>query len=304
MEVLTSLFTILIVVLLGILSRKAGIFKAEHAKTLSSFVYYFGLPTLFFVKLSNLDLSTLDPHLVLGSLLPTALLLLVLLILKLARLIQKDTYILLSLSISFGSYAFFGVAFFETFQGGKWLETSILAASLLGVLGIITTLALLEYANQQKQSRGFIAKIFTNPLILSIIVGTTASLVGFHLDFLNNAFKLIGQTSSAIAIFVLGMFIYDRFSVEIIKKSVLYSVFRMVGIPLVTWLTIQFILPGGGEINQFLLLENSMPAAIALVVFAERYDYKINETAGIVSLTSIFSFLGLTGIYYLSQFIL
>ena len=304
MEVLTSLFTILIVVLLGMLSRKAGIFKAEHAKTLSSFVYYFGLPTLFFVKLSNLDLSTLDPHLVLGSLLPTAILLLVLLILKLARLIHKDTYILLSLSISFGSYAFFGVAFFETFQGGKWLETSIVAASLLGVMGIITTLALLEYANQQKQSRGFIAKIFTNPLILSIIVGTTASLVGFHLDFLNNAFKLIGQTSSAIAIFVLGMFIFDRFSVEIIKKSVLYSVFRMAGMPLVTWLTIQFILPGGGEINQFLLLENSMPAAIALVVFAERYDYKINEMAGIVSLTSIFSFLGLTGIYYLSQFIL
>ena len=304
MEVLTSLFTILIVVLLGMLSRKAGIFKAEHAKTLSSFVYYFGLPTLFFVKLSNLDLSTLDPHLVLGSLLPTALLLIVLLILKLARLIHKDTYILLSLSISFGSYAFFGVAFFETFQGGKWLETSIVAASLLGVMGIITTLALLEYANQQKQSRGFIAKIFTNPLILSIIVGTTSSLVGFHLDFLNNAFILIGQTSSAIAIFVLGMFIFDRFSVEIIKKSVLYSVSRMVGMPLVTWLTIQFILPGGGEINQFLLLENSMPAAIALVVFAERYDYKINEMAGIVSLTSIFSFIGLTGIYYLSQFIL
>ena len=33
MEVLTSLLTILIIVSLGILSRKAGIFKAEHAKT-------------------------------------------------------------------------------------------------------------------------------------------------------------------------------------------------------------------------------------------------------------------------------
>jgi len=42
MEVLTSLLTILIIVLLGFLSRKLGIFKAEHAKTLSSFVYYFG----------------------------------------------------------------------------------------------------------------------------------------------------------------------------------------------------------------------------------------------------------------------
>ena len=58
MEVLASLFTILIIVLLGISSRKFSIFKAEHAKTLSSFVYYFGLPALFFDKISHLDLHS------------------------------------------------------------------------------------------------------------------------------------------------------------------------------------------------------------------------------------------------------
>jgi predicted permease len=286
------------------LSRKMKIFKAEHAKTLSSFVYYFGLPTLFYVKLSTLDLAALNLLMVLGTLLPTVILLLGLLILKGLKLLKKDSYILLSLSISFGSYAFFGVAFFETFQGGKWLELSILAASLLGVLGIITTLLLLEYANQQKQSGSFLSKIFTNPLIISIILGISSSLVEFQLDFLNNAFGLIGQTSSAIAIFVLGMFIYDRFSKAIIKEALFYSIFRMVGLPLVAWLTISFLLPISGVVNQFLLLENSMPAAIALVVFAERYEYKISETAGIVSLTSLLSFLVLTVVYYLSQFIL
>lgn len=304
MEVLTSLFTILIIVLLGILSRKFRIFKAEHAKTLSSFVYYFGLPTLFFVKISNLDLFSLDLHLVLGTLLPTVLLLVLLLGLKAIKLINKDTYVLLSLSISFGSYAFFGVAFFETFQDGKWLEISILAASLLGVMGIITTLLLLEYANRQEQGRSIIQKIFTNPLILSILIGAVSSLIGFRLQFLNNAFSQIGQTASGIAIFVLGMFIFDRFSLKIVKEALFYSVFRMMGLPLAAFLTIVFFIPGSGELIQFLLLENSMPAAIALVVFAERYNYKINQTAGIVSLTSIFSFIGLTVIYYLSQWIL
>jgi predicted permease len=51
------------------------------------------------------------------------------------------------------------------------------------------------------------------------------------------------------------------------------------------------------------MLENGMPAAIALVVFAERYEYKVTETAGIVSLTSIFSFISLTAIFYVSQLI-
>jgi len=303
MEVLTSLFTILIIVLLGFLSRKIEIFKAEHAKTLSSFVYYFGLPTLFFVKIASLDLFSLDLRLVLGTLVPTSLLLVLLLGLKTLNVLKKDAYILLSLSISFGSYAFFGVAFFETFQDGRWLEISILSASLLGILGIISTLLLLEYANQKKQGGSLIKKIFTNPLIISILVSTLSSLVGFRLEFLNSAFSLIGKTSSAIAIFVLGMFIYDRFSLKLLKDSLAYSLFRMIVLPLVTWLTIQFIVPGGGDFNQFLMLENSMPAAIALVVFAERYDYKVTETAGIVSLTSILSFIGLTAVFYLTQFI-
>lgn len=303
MEVISSLFTILVIVALGILSRKVGIFKAEHAKTLSAFVYYFGLPALFFVKISNLDLLALDPQLVIGSLLPTAILLALLLLLKWIRLIQKDTYILLSLSISFGSYAFFGVAFFETFQDGIWLENSILAASLLGILGIIATLSLLEYASQQDKRGNFLGKIFTNPLILSILLGAAFSLLGIKLNFLNNALTLVGQTASALAIFVLGLFIHDRFSREIIRDALPYSLFRMLALPLITWITIQYILPGSGEINQFLLLENSMPAAIALVVFAERYEYKVSETAGIVSLTSILSFLGLTGVFYLSNLI-
>ena len=301
MEVLTSLFTILTIVILGILSRKFGIFQEEHAKTLSSFVYYFGLPALFFVKISNMDLLALDAQLVLGALLPTLILLVLLLILKWARLIQKDTYILLSLSISFGSYAFFGIAFFETFQDGLWLENSIIAASILGVMGIIITLSLLEYANQQKKSGGFLGKIFKNPLILSILLGAIFSLAGIKLSFLDFSFTLVGQTASAIAIFVLGMFIYDRFSLATIRSALPYSLFRMLVLPAVAWIMIQYILPGSGEINQFLLLENSMPAAIALVVFAERYDYKVTETAGIVSLTSILSFLSLTGIFYLSN---
>ena len=304
MEVLTSLFTISIVVVLGILSRITGIFKAAHAKTLSSFVYYFGMPALFFVKIANLDLPGLDPQLVLGALLPTVIILVVLLILMRVGVLKKDTFILLGLTISFGSYAFFGIAFFETFQNGEWLELSIVAASLLGILGIISTLTLLEYANQQKKSGGVLRKVFTNPLILSIFLGTGFSLLGINLTFLDNALNLVGQTSSAIAIFVLGMFIYDRFSLKIIKDALPYSLFRMIVLPAVAWLTIRYILPSGAGINQFLLLENSMPAAISLVVFAERYDYKVSETAGIVSLTSILSFLGLTGIYYLSTIFL
>jgi predicted permease len=303
MEVLTSLFTILVIVLLGVLSRRLGVFKEEHAKTISSYVYYFGLPALFFTKISNLDLLALDPLFVLGILLPTIVLLVLLLILFWVKILNKDTYILLSLSISFGSYAFFGVAFFETFLDGRWLDHAILAASLLGVLGIITTLSLLEFANSKEQRGGLLGKIFSNPLILSILLGTVCSLIGLKFDFLTNALTLVGQTASALAIFVLGMFIIDRFTWGALLAALPYSLFRMIALPLITLITIWLFLPMTGDMAQFLMLENGMPAAIALVVFAERYNYRISETAGIVSLTSILSFISLTAIFYLSQLV-
>ncbi len=301
MEVFSSLFTILIIVLAGMISRKAGIFQKEHAKTLSSFVYYFGLPTLFYGKISSLDLVQLDPSLVIGTLLPTVLILAALLGLKLLQVIPKDTFILLGLSISFGSYAFFGLAFFETFQEGIWFDHAIIAASLLGIVGILITIVLFEFATRQQQGLGFLMKILTNPLILSIMLGVISSIFRFRLPFLEQALTLIAQTASGTAIFVLGLFIYDRFSMETIKKALGFSIFRMVALPVAALGVVRFLLPDAGDLAQFLLLENGMPAAIALVVFAERYHYKIAETAGMVSLTSIFSFLSLTGIYYLSQ---
>ena len=293
MEVLESLFTILIIVVLGIISRKSKIFSREHVKTLSSFVYYFGLPALFYVKLSTTNILTLDATIILGSILPILLIALVLYLLKITQRINKEEFILFGLSISFGSNAFFGIAFFETLYDGKWLSNAIVAASAFGIVGIPLSLTLFEYATRKGKGFGFIFKAFRNPLIIAIFLGISSSLLGFHLDALNNALDLIGKTSSGIAIFALGIFLYDNFSVEAAKKALTYSLFRVFSLPLATWLLLVFIMRGSADLNQFLFLQSGIPAAISLVVFAERYEYKLAEVTGIVILTSAFSFVAL-----------
>ncbi len=57
------------------------------------------------------------------------------------------------------------------------------------------------------------------------------------------------------------------------------------------------------ELKQFLLLQTAIPAAVSLVIFAERYNYKIAEITGIVILTSLFSFGFITINYFLSYLI-
>lgn len=300
MEILGSLVVILIVALLGMLSRKTRIFSAEHIKTISSFVYYFALPSLFFVSLSNTDLSAIDYQVAIGSLLPIVILLIVLYILKLLRIVSKDSFILLSLSISFGSYAFFGVAFFETLYGGKWLPLTIVMSSILGLAGIIFALLFFEYANKEEKGLGFLLKIIKNPLVISLILGVACSLFGVRLKMINNGLSLLGKTAGGLAIFSLGIFIYDNFSMQVIKQASVYSIFRFIALPLATYLVVLFCIDVNLELQRYLILQSGIPAAISLAVFAERYQYKLGEVTGIVIITSILSFIGLPVLFFLS----
>jgi len=300
-EILESLVVILIVALLGMLSRKTGIFSAKHIKTISSFVYYFALPSLFFVSLSNTDLLAIDYQAAVGSLLPIVILLIVLYVLKLIKILSKDSFILLSLSISFGSYAFFGVAFFETLYGGKWLPLTIVMSSILGFAGILFALVFFEYANKKERGVGFLLKIIKNPLVISLILGVACSLFGVRLEMLNNGLSLLGKTAGGLAIFSLGIFIYDNFSIEAIRKASIYSIFRFLALPLATTLVVLFFIDVNLELQRYLILQSGIPAAISLAVFAERYEYKLAEVTGIVIITSILSFIGLPILFVISE---
>ena len=300
MGVLESLIAILIIALLGMLSRKIGIFSKENIKVISSFIYYFALPSLFFVSISNTDLFSIDYQVVIGSLAPIMILLFILYLLMFFRIIDKDKYILLSLSICFGSNAFFGIAFFETLYDGKWLSIAIVMASVLGLIGIILSLVFLEYQNKKNSALGFLFKIISNPLIISIFLGLLFSVFEIKLVMLNNALLMIGKTAGGLAIFSLGIFIYDNFSMKAIRKALIYSVFRILALPLFTYLVIILFIDIDNELKQFLLIQSGIPAAVSLAIFAQRYEYRLAEVTGIVIISSIFSFVGLILLHFMS----
>jgi hypothetical protein len=224
----------------------------------------------------------------------------VLYVLKLIKILSKDSFILLSLSISFGSYAFFGVAFFETLYGGKWLPLAIVMSSILGLAGILFALFFFEYANKKERGLGFLMKIIKNPLVISLILGVVCSLFGIRLEMLNNGLSLLGKTAGGLAIFSLGIFIYDNFSMEAIRKASIYSIFRFLALPLATTLVVLFFIDVDLELQRYLILQSGIPAAISLAVFAERYEYKLAEVTGIVIITSILSFIGLPILFFIS----
>jgi len=121
-----------------------------------------------------------------------------------------------------------------------------------------------------------------------------------HGTFLTDLVLPLGRTASGTAIFLLGMFLYDHFSLDMVKKAMPLALFRVVALPLVTLIVIQLFQGTDVLVRRFLLLQSGIPAAISIAIFAERYEYKTSELTGMVILTSLASFITLGVLYFLS----
>jgi malonate transporter len=298
MEFFSALGILMLVVGAGWSGRKFSILSKEQTLGISSFIYYFALPALFFVKIAEIDLYTVDVTIFLGSVLPIFFLFFILLALKFVRILSKDVFVLLALSIIFGSNAFFGITFFEAFRGEAGLDFAVLSSSILGPIGIVLSIFIFEYADKRSQGWCACKKIFSNPLIISIIAGLLFSLLYLRLGFLFDALDMLGKTAGPLAIFVLGAFVYDNFSFRTFKASVPYALFRLIALPAAAFLVVYLLSPEK-QTGEFLLLQSGVPAAIALAVFAKRYEYQIGKISDMVVLTSVGSFFVLGVIYLL-----
>jgi len=299
MQIFFALGVIAVVAFLGWLARKLNILTKENTRGMSSYIYFFALPALFFPKIAQMDLASLDGEIIVGSLLPLFSILLILLLLKLAQIISKHTFVLLSLATAFGSNAFFGITFFETLGGKSGLNFAILTSSILGPVGILLTIYIFEYATNRGKGWCFCGKIISNPLIISILLGVVVSLLKFEGGFLFKGIETLGKTAGPLAEFALGTFVYDNFSLAKLKHSYAFALFRLIALPLVSFLIIKICLSVEGEMGKFLILQGGIPSAISLGVFASRYNYKVDEISNLVVVTSLGSFFVLGLAYFL-----
>lgn len=300
MEIFFALGVLAVVVFLGWLSRRLGIISLGNTVGMSSYIYYFALPALFFPKIAQMNLTQdLDTAIILGSLLPIMSLLSVLLILKVTKLLSKKQFVLLALAVAFGSNAFFGITFFEALGGESGLNFAVLSSSILGPVGILLTIYIFEYATNRGEGWCFCGKLLRNPLILAILAGIVFSLLEIRIGFLFEGIEMLGKTAGPIAIFALGTFIHDNFSLKTMHNAVPFALFRLLVLPIAAFLVMTYVLDASAGLERMLILQSGIPAAISLAVFARKYDYHVAEISNLVVLTSLGSFLVLGVAYFM-----
>jgi predicted permease len=287
-----TIVPILLLIGAGFFSRKMRFLRSGDERVFSAYVYYFALPALLFVNMietSFMQEKTLK--FMLAGIVPVFVALAIFLFLYVLVRFPKNILYLLIISTVFGSLAFFGIPFvtFAFPTEGERLGT--LAAASISPISVTTSITLLELYKLEKSTmweglKRVLKRLSKNPLILSILSGMLLSLVGVEIPLPVSTFlHMLGGTTSTVAIFMLGVFLYGRRYTNVANAFGL-SLLRMVFMPIVAFLTtLLFNLPNSERPT--LILIHGMPIAISMIVLSERYNFHKEIIASLILISSL-----------------
>jgi malonate transporter len=287
-----TILPILLLIGTGYLSRKINILKAGDERVLNAFVYYFALPALFFINMSELRFTLATYIFAVAAFVPVFTVVAIYLLLYWIIGFSRDRLYLLITCTVFGSHAFFGIPFivfaFPTIQGE---QLAILSASSISIVGVSISLTVLEFykLGSVKIWEGIkqVAKrLSKNPLILSIFLGFLFSL--FHVE-VPHAFStflhMLGKTTATVAIFMLGVFLYGR-TYSKIGEAFKLSLLRIIVLPVIGLIAMKIFGFHGIE-RSVLVLMYSMPLALSMIVLSERYNFHVETIASVIMISSL-----------------
>lgn len=276
----------------GFFSRKMEILKSGDERVLSAYVYYFALPALFFINMAETNFIEETLIFMFAGIIPVFVVLTIYTFLYLMFRFSKNTLYLLILSTIFGSLAFFGIPFitfaFPTRQGEHLATLSAATIAIISVAISITVLELykLEKSTIRKGLKHVIKRLSRNPLIISILSGILLSLIGIEVpSSISTSLHMLGGTTSTVAIFMLGVFLYGRKYTNIVEAFEL-SLLRIVFLPAVALLTTMLFNLSNVE-RSVLVLMHGMPVAISMIVLSERYDFYKETFASLILVSSL-----------------
>jgi malonate transporter len=259
----------------GLLSRKTGILKSGDERVLSAYVYYFAMPALSLLNLAETEFTGETLRFMLAGILPVFGVLLLYLFLYYAFRLPKHTVYLWILSSVFGSVAFFGVAFisfaFPTAQGER---LALLAVASIAPISVATCIMILELYKLRTATfveglKPVLINFSKNPLILSILIGFFLGLTRTKIPFvLLSSIRMIGTTTSAAALFMLGVFLYGRKYTSLFRAFKL-SLLRIILLPCLALLMTKLL--GLPDLERtILILMHGTPVAVSVIVLSER----------------------------------
>lgn len=304
LPVLNQTIILFIIIFIGFFIKKMKIISNEFTKDISGFITNITLPLLTITSMNyafSMEMFNNAIKILLFGAFSYVLAILAAAIFNKAVKSQEPQKGVYNFLIVFPNSAFMGFPILKAVFG----DVGIFYASIYNILFNVLTWTLgvkfLTAYSVDKQNNGSRLKNLINPGIISVIIGLFLFIFSIKLPMLiYNPLKLLGDTTTPLAMFVAGAMLADTKISETIGNAKLYIIaaIRLLLLPILLMLTLSmFNLPD--IVVGVLSIITGMPAAVNTAIFARRFESDYRLASQGVFVTTLLNMLTAPLIIYL-----
>lgn len=295
MTILTPLFAVFGIMLLGTLIQKLRLLPIETDQVLNQYVYYIAFPAILFIALAQQPIDEILQWRFIAGYCVTivTIYLLSLGVSLLTQPKQPAAAAMRALNATFGNTAFIGIPLLTIlFPGQQSALVAAAIASLLSVLMFAVTLVSLElYTNTQRQQHAAIIMLLAvvkTPIVIGSLIGVGVSALSINLPSgLTMMIQQIGNTSSPCALFAIGMVLakamrYQKdnplFNAAHLAELSLINLCKLVLQPALAYLMLRSFGVSADYLVMGVIL-SALPTAASVYLLAQRYHTQASTSA-------------------------
>ena len=299
MSSIETIIAIILMILLGYISKRIGLLKYEDSITLNKIVVNIAIPSLIFLAMYTADLSNIK------VLIPITLICIVtgslsgllVYLFSIARGYSKETkWSLVGTSTLFNS-GFLGYPVVLGIFGASGLVRAVFydmgSTILFLCLGILFIIIL------EGKYTSIIRRTFLFPPIWGIILGIIANFMHLNIGVLHlNVLQYLSGAAIPVIMISLGISLEVGGLKNYLGAASFVSFVRLAVSPVIA-ISIIYILGLTGLESTVTIVEAGMPSAMLSLVLAASYDLDIKAAAACIFLSTVLSIISLPILIYL-----
>ncbi len=294
--VLNVAFPVFAVTLCGYLAGRFGVLGPASSEALNRFVFYFGLPPLFFISMARVPVAEVLNWPFIGAFC-VATAATAAIACAGGRLIfgvRGAPLSLHGLSAVFGNTGYMGIPIFIAAFGPEGalpaiVSTVIGAALVLGISLIFLELGRIEGAPVARLGETFRA-VLLNPLLLAPVAGLLVSALGITVPVpIARLCDLLGAAAAPGALFAMGMFLVGCPVAAGLGEVSWLVVMKLAVQPLLTWWLVTAVFPVEPFWAASAVVLAGLPTATLVFVLAQQYGVYTQRSSSVILISTVIS---------------
>jgi predicted permease len=306
MQQIILILPLLWICLAGVFFTKLKLIPKDAYLYLNRYVIYVATPALTISSLLETDVNNLSKYPIFSLVNAVAFVifsLVLFLILNQSRIKYETLGSIFYTSMS-GNVIYFGYPIILSLLGKEHFAFAVIwIATTLQISDTVIALILTIKKGGSVSISKIIKNIFTNPLIVSTLIGFALFFIYISLpktlpdwmmqiqlysvNPIMSMLSKIASTNATIALFSLGVYLSSHFKINTFKYSIIASFIKLMLLPAFIFFIVFFVFKLDRVAAETSVILATMPSAVFTIIASDVYNYDKNQTSNTVMLTSV-----------------